>query len=168
MNAREWVGALILPAVLATSTASAAGLVTVGWIERVKLGAEGITVEAKLDTGALTSSLHAADLRWSSRADGDWVEFDVIGADGVHARFKRKVVRISRVKRASGGVTERPVVLMGLCLGSHYRVTEVNLTDRSGFDYELLIGRRFLAHYFAVDSSRLYTVKAACADNGKR
>lgn len=157
-----------LLALLATSTAFAADLVTVGWIENVRLGEKGIVIVAKLDTGALTSSLHAKDIRWTSRADGDWVAFDVIGVDGAHARFERKVVRVSRVKRASGGTQNRPVVLIAVCLGRYYRETEVNLTDRSGFDYEFLIGRRFLARHFAVDSSRLYTVEPTCAENGKR
>ena len=152
----------------ALATGHAAELVTVGWIERVGLGTERVLVAAKLDTGADTSSLHAVDIRMSSRADGDWVAFDVTGHDGVTTRFERKVVRVARVRRASGGTQLRPVVLMGVCLGRVYRMTEVNLTDRSGFNYEFLVGRSFLAPNFAVDSARINTVEPDCPETRRR
>jgi hypothetical protein len=74
-------------------------------------------------------------------------------------RLERKVERVARVKKASGGVQDRPVVRLGLCLGKTYRVTEVNLTDRSGFKLPLLVGRSFLSDGFAVDASRTDTVE---------
>jgi hypothetical protein len=159
-----------LAAALLTSTclagwaalAGAADSVNVGWIERVRLGTEGIVVSAKLDTGADHSSLHATDIRWIVRDDGDWVIFDVTAEDGRKARFERKVTRVARVRRAGGGVQKRPVIQLGVCLGSVYRVVEVNLTDRSGLNYEFLVGRSFLAGHFAVDSARQHTVEPNC------
>ena len=74
------------------------------------------------------------------------------------------MVRIARVRRASGGVQKRPIILMGVCLGKVYRVTEVNLTDRSGLNYEMLLGRSFLADHFAVDSALTYSVEPACPE----
>jgi hypothetical protein len=137
---------------------------TVGWIERVKLGTDGIVVAAKLDTGADTSSLHAENIRWVKRADGDWVAFDVVGATGEKARFEHKVVRIARIKRDSAPAQSRPTIVLGVCLGNVYRLTEVNLTDRSRFNYEMLVGRSFLAGRFAVDSARMNTVEPACKE----
>lgn len=144
--------------------AAAAQLPTVGWIERVELGADGHVVAAKLDTGADTSSLHAENIRWEKRADGDWVAFDVIGVTGEKTRFEHKVVRIARIKRNSAPAQSRPTIVMGVCLGSVYKLTEVNLTDRSRFNYEMLIGRSFLAGRFAVDSARMNTVEPACGE----
>lgn len=137
---------------------------TVGWLERVTLESEGLVIAAKLDTGADTSSLHATGIRTFVRDGGDWVAFEVLGENGVKAGFERKVVRVARVRRASGGVQKRPTVVMGVCLGKVYRLTEVNLTDRSGFDYEMLLGRSFLAQHFAVDSALTYSVDPACAE----
>jgi hypothetical protein len=139
---------------------------TVGWIERARLGPEGVVVAAKLDTGADFSSLHATDVRWHLRDDGDWVEFEVLGENGQRVRFERKVVRIARVRRASGGAERRPTILLGVCVGRVYRVTEVNLTDRSRFEYEFLVGRSFLAGHFVVDSARMNTVEPACERSG--
>jgi hypothetical protein len=142
---------------------AAAEPAVVGWIEPVKLGSEGLVVPAKLDTGADVSSLGVSDIAWIRRADGDWVAFDVIAKDGRKAHLERKVQRVARVKKAAGGVQERPTVLLGVCLGNTYRVTEVNLTDRTGFKLPFLVGRSFLAERFAVDSSRTETTEPACA-----
>jgi len=133
-----------------------------GWIERIRLGEEGIIVNAKLDTGALTSSLHAADVRWFSREGENWVAFDVTDEGGRTVRFERKVVRISNVKRQGSDSQKRPTVLMEVCLGGIYGVTEVNLADRTGLKYEFLVGRRFLADRFTVDSARMNLVAPAC------
>lgn len=133
-----------------------------GWIERIRLGEEGIVVNAKLDTGALTSSLHAADVRWFSRDGEKWVAFDVTDEGGRIVRFERKVVRTSNVKRQGSDTQKRPTVLMEVCLGGIYGVTEVNLADRTGLKYEFLVGRRFLADRFIVDSARVNLVAPDC------
>lgn len=153
----------LLPAAFAWPSMSAAVQpAVVGWIEPVKLGSEGLLLPAKLDTGADTSSLHVADIQWTRRTDGDWVAFDVTGKDNRTVRLERKVQRVVRVKKASGGVQERPAVLLGVCLGDTYRVTEVNLTDRTGMKLPFLVGRNFLANRFAVDSSRMDTIEPDC------
>ena len=153
---------LLFAACAWSSALSAAQPTVVGWIEPVTLGSEGLLVPAKLDTGADTSSLNVTDISWIRREDGDWVAFDVAGKDNRNVRLERKVVRVARVKKAAGGVQERPVVLLGVCLGNTYRETEVNLTDRTGFKLPFLVGRSFLADRFAVDSSRTETVQPAC------
>jgi hypothetical protein len=162
----SFLRAIVFGTAACIGPAFAAQPVTVGWLERVKLGEDGLVVSAKLDTGADRSSLHAADIKWIKRDDGDWVAFEVVAEDGRHARFERKVLRVARVRRHGGGVQRRPVVLLELCLGSVRRQTEVNLTDRAGFSQVLLVGRSFLAERFAVDSARTYTVEPACRPAG--
>lgn len=134
----------------------------VGWVEPIRLGSEGMPLSAKLDTGADTSSLHARDITWIHRTDGDWVAFDIVGEDNRKIRLERKVQRIANVKKAAGGVQSRPTVRLGVCLGNVYRLTEVNLTDRTSFKLPLLLGRSFLAGDFAVDSSRTHTIEPNC------
>jgi hypothetical protein len=152
----------------AALAAAAAEPRVAGWIERVRLGEEGIVVNAKLDTGALTSSLHAADVRWFSRDGEQWVAFDVTAEDGRTVHFERKVVRISRIKRQGQDSDKRPTVMMEVCLGGVYGVTEVNLTDRTGFKYEFLVGRHFLADRFIVDAARMNVVAPDCSAAKKR
>jgi hypothetical protein len=43
-----------------------------------------------------------------------------------------------------------------------YRVTEVNLVDRSGLTNPLLIGRRFLRDRLLVDTGRKYLMDPTC------
>lgn len=163
MSARTWAVAFLSLAWFAKSPACAAAVATIGWIEHVALGPEGVVVPAKLDTGADNSSLHATDIRWSTRDNADWVVFNVSAQDGRKVQFERKVARIASIRRAAGGPQKRPVVVMGVCLGTVYRLVEVNLSDRSGFNYEFLVGRSFLAGHFAVDAARQNTVEPDCA-----
>ena len=156
---------VLLSGALALGASPAAAAQVAGWIERVKLGVEGIVVSAKLDTGADNSSLHATNIRWSLRDDGDWVAFEVAGEDGRKVAFDRKVLRIARVRRAGGSIQKRPTVRMGICLGSVYRIAEVNLTDRGALNYEFLVGRSFLAGHFLVDSSRQNIVEPDCRES---
>lgn len=162
MHIRLSLHCLLFAALASPTIAAATQPLVVGWIEPVKLGSEGVLLPAKLDTGADVSSLHATGIQRFRRDNADWVAFDVTGQDKRTVRLERKVERVARVKKASSGVQERPTVLLGVCLGDTYRVTEVNLTDRSGLSLPFLVGRSFLADRFAVDSSRQDTVKPTC------
>jgi hypothetical protein len=155
----------ILAAVVlhAAPTASADSPAVAGWIERVRLAPGNVVVQAKLDTGADTSSLHARDIRWFRRDNRDWVAFDVTGEDNVTVSFEQPVLRIARVRSASGA-QRRPTVELEVCLGGIYRLTQVNLVDRSSLKEQMLIGRRFLEHHFLVDSHRQYLHEPSCRE----
>ena len=156
---------LALSAMLGAAAPVTAELRVAGWIERIALGEEGLILSAKLDTGADTSSLHAPEVHWFTRDGAHWVAFEVEGQGGRKVRFERKVVRVAQIKRRRGEPPlDRPTVLMGVCLGHVYRVTEVNLADRSRFKQPFLVGRNFLAHHFAVDPARTHTVEPDCAE----
>jgi len=144
--------------------AGAESLPAAGWIERVGIMPGGVVVQAKLDTGADTSSLHASHVRWFTRDGKDWVGFDVTGNDGRTVHFEQPVLRKARIRSVAGGVQTRPVVTLGICLGETYHVTQVNLVDRSKVKEEMLIGRRFLEHRFLVDSARRHLLEPRCAE----
>lgn len=158
----RWTVSFVLAIGLTAACHAAEAPRVVGWIERVKIGPSGVVLEAKLDTGADTSSLHVSNLSWLKRSDGDRVQFDVVSEDGRIVRFERKVIRVARVRSATGGAQSRPTIVLGVCLGEVYRETDVNLTDRTGFRQPFLVGRNFLAANFSVDSSRQHTVEPDC------
>jgi len=133
-----------------------------GWLERARVSPGDIVLEAKLDTGTRTSSLHAMNLSQFERDGKNWVAFDVMGNDGRSVHLERPVVRIVRIKKAPGIDEARPTVTLGICVGNLYRVTEVNLVDRSGLAKPLLIGRRFLNRRLRVDVSRRYLLEPVC------
>ena len=126
----------------------------------------GEVLKAKMDTGALTASLSAKDIETFTRDGEDWVRFRLATKDASNKVYEHKVSRISKIKGRSDGEdddeaidpTKRPVVDLELCLGDKKRTVEVNLVDRSHFNYPLLIGAKALREFgAAVNPARRYT-----------
>ena len=134
-----------------------------GWIERARISPGGIVLEAKLDSGARTSSLNAENLEQFERGGQKWMAFDVVGNDGRRAHLERPLVRVARIRSAPGVDEDRPTVTLGICVGDVYLVTEVNLVDRSNLIRPLLIGRRFLLKgHLLIDLKRRHLLEPAC------
>jgi hypothetical protein len=119
----------------------------------VRLVRSVIELDAKLDSGAKNSSLHVERQRFFRRDGERWVRFTVEGEGDRRVAFERKLLRKAAIRRHSGRSDIRPVVAIAICLGSVAKRVEVNLVDRSGFDYPLLIGRSFLEGAYLIDTS---------------
>jgi hypothetical protein len=139
----------------------------VGWVENVKVYPGGITVKAKVDTGAKTSSLDCECIKPFKRDGRDWLSFSVKNHKGEVVRLEKPVMRVARIKRHFGEEQVRYVVKLGLCLGTVYREAEVTLVDRSGFNYSLLVGRNFLGDDFLVDPADTFINKPDCKEGPK-
>lgn len=137
-------------------------MATFGYLERVMVYPGPISIEAKLDTGADNSSIHATNIKLELRKGKQWASFDVITKASVIQHFEKPVVRIARIKQRSGPPQERPVVSFEICLGSLKRSVDVNLVNRDRFDYRLLVGRSFLAGHVLVDSGAEFTTEPSC------
>lgn len=140
-----------------------------GLSETVYLPELNLSAAAKLDTGAQTSSLNATDIRRFRRSGESWVEFRLPEADNI--LVQRPLARISRIKRRSGDIdpsdksyTTRPVIELDVCMAGRQRTIEINLTDRSSFEYPILIGSEALIRFDAVVDPSLdnASVKARC------
>lgn len=136
-----------------------------GWIEKVEIGESRLLLEAKLDTGADTSSLHASKIHRYRQKNGDrWVNFLVTDSDtGRRIRFKKRLIRYAYIKEHEGPSQRRPVVRMQICLGDHLDEVEVSLVDRSGFDYPVLLGRNALEQVALVDAGEENTTPPDCS-----
>lgn len=150
--------ALGLPA----PAAAAQGKHVVGWIERARVDPGGIVLKAKMDTGAKTTSLNVARLERFSRDGRPWVRFELTRSDGKVIAMERPQVRTARIKRHGAPPRLQAVVMLGLCLDSVYKQTEVSLADRTGFNYQLLVGREFLGGNFLVDPGRTFVAQPSC------
>jgi hypothetical protein len=135
---------------------------TVGWIERVRIGPQGFLLQAKLDTGADSSSLGASDIDVYSRDSKFWVRFRVTNKKNETGIFDLPIVRFSRIKRHGGKSIERPVVELDICLGRINQRTRISLTDRAQFKFGVLVGRNFLSAGKLVDSSRKFVMEPSC------
>lgn len=151
---------------LVSLSAMAAEPTLYGRYEYFKLPEIGQTLKAKMDTGALTASLSARNIETFTRDGEDWVRFRLATRDADGKVYEHKISRMSRIKsRADENdgeeenveVAHRPVIDLELCLGDVKRTIEVNLTDRSSFNYPLLIGAKGLREFdAAVNPARRY------------
>jgi len=92
----------------------------------------------------------------------EWVKFTVVNEAGDTIELEQPVVRIAKIKRHYNEKQERPVVKLGLCLANTYKETEFTLIDRSGLNYQILVGRQYLEDEFLIDPGETYTRKPAC------
>ncbi len=160
---RAIVGLIIgISNALLVATSSASEKQPVGWIEHALIFPGGFALSAKMDTGADNSSLSVRDFTINDRDGQEWVKFTVIGNDGKAHEFERKLVRLARIKRNDASAQERPVVMLGICVGKHIKEVEVNLVDRRKYKYPLLVGRNYISGAMVVDPSKKYTVEPEC------
>ena len=164
---------LLFCLLLIPSLGIAAEKTVYGLNEYAKLAGIDLEVAAKLDTGAKTASLSARDIKRFKRNGESWVRF-YLAIDTAHSHpIERPLARVSKIKRRAGdydpdedkNYTARPVIALDICMGTALRSIEVNLTDRSAFQYPLLIGSEALKRFDAlVDPSLKYAAgKPACA-----
>ena len=158
---RTFLALLLVLAPLVVVAADSSGKMIYGLHEKVHIKELGITVPAKLDTGADSASLSARYIRTFEQDGVEMVEFDLsIDRDdredwGItaeqwddvelplsgHVRIKRRAESVSPGER---DYSRRPVVTLTVCMGNRQEQIEVNLTDRSEFRYPLLMGSEAL------------------------
>ena len=134
-----------------------------GWAEWAAVADGDIRLRAKLDTGALASSLHVTNLTEFRRNGDQWVRFTIVDRRGRSYRLERPVVRQVGIRRAGGKFALRPSVMLDICVGSARRATEVTLADRSGQFYPLLLGRGFLTGVAIVSSGDRFLRGPRCS-----
>ncbi|BFO01947.1 Uncharacterized protein conserved in archaea [Pseudomonas putida] len=137
-----------------------------GRYENIALPELGETLKAKMDTGAYTASLSAKDIELFTRDGNEWVRFRLATKNADGKVYEHELSRISKIKNRvdedeEGDVPEvskRPVIDLELCLGDVKRTVEVNLVDRSHFNYPLLIGSKALKEFkAAVNPAKKFT-----------
>lgn len=134
--------------------------VAIGWREWVALPALGIdALRAKVDTGARSSALHV-DTQWCfNEAGAPWVGFrlttDVVGRV---VEGRAPVHDMRPVTDSGGHRTERVFIATDIALGGVTRRVEVNLADRRGMRFPMLLGRTALARAFVVHPGRAFVL----------
>jgi hypothetical protein len=156
--------ALVLGSFICTPPLSAMDKKIVGWVERVQLQPGNVVLEAKLDSGAEYSSLDATNITEFTRQGEKWVRFDLNDHHGKKVTLEGKLVRYAPIKRHYGKSQRRPVIQLRLCLGDYSAETQVNLVDRTGFIYPLLIGRKFMEGHVIIDPNAKFTLDPVCKE----
>jgi hypothetical protein len=132
--------------------------IKIGPVENVVLLPWGVTMPARIDTGAATSSLDARNLT----IKGNTAEFNLPQQYGGR-QIRLPILKWKTVKSA-GTKGQRPVVVVELCIGPKRVRTHVNLNDRSNVKYPLIIGRNTLMRDFVVECSTSYCAPPTCAE----
>ena len=136
---QRWCSQATLPAVIA-----------------VTLTETGQAFQARLDTGAVVSSINAHELKVlgsegppSGRDTGKMISFVLINERGERRPFTARIAQVRGIRSADCREIRYHVYLTVQFRGKDYRVL-TNLNDRSGAPDMLLLGRNWLHHGFAV------------------
>tara|TARA_A100001391_G_scaffold44533_1_gene25975 strand:+ start:3868 stop:4434 length:567 start_codon:yes stop_codon:yes gene_type:complete len=154
-----------------TAQADQDGKKVFGWVEKTTIESWDVEMKAKLDSGALTSSMQATDIENFTKDGEDWVRFtvDVEDADSgkkVERRYEKPLFRDLTV-RGAGGKDERPVVLMKICMGDTVYEEQFSLRDRSEMLYPVLLGRRTIQHLGLLDVTSTFQNPPTCDDGSE-
>ncbi|CAN5802978.1 RimK/LysX family protein [soil metagenome] len=130
------------------------GLV-IGWREWVSLPDFGVTVKAKIDTGARTSAIHAADIV----VDGERVSFTVFPHqhdDTDPVAVTATLLDVREVRSSSGEAQQRYVVTTSAMLHGRRWQLELTLASRDEMGFRMLLGRQAMRGGFLVDPAASY------------
>jgi hypothetical protein len=141
------------------TTAGKMHLPIVGAVEWATVEPVNLALEARIDTGAETSAIHAEDIQVVEKDGKRYVRFNLVNPEnkekiGMEERVRRKVL----IKQPDAEPDRRYVVELWISLGELRSLVEVTLSDRLDYEYPLLIGRNFLVDAVIVDVSRHHTL----------
>lgn len=144
----------------------AADLPVLGWKEHVWLPEWDLYLRGKLDTGARSSALHVSSLEElppeEDPVTGERVarvRFDVVlgtKARPEHHPVEAVVVGHKIVKDTGARAENRPLVRTRIVCGPLDVTANVTLTDRSGMNFRMLLGRLTLERHCLVDPAHGY------------
>lgn len=142
---------------VATEFKTADGKLILGEKEWVYVDAIATSVEARVDTGATTSSASAIDIVPFERDGQDWVKFKFAHNDRETKEMQAPVARWVRITQSSSeGYDRRPVIDAWIQIGELKQQTEFTLTDRSHLRFGVLLGRSFFRDVAIVDVSKRF------------
>jgi hypothetical protein len=149
------------------SSVQTAAQPVIGVIETVRLMDLDIDLNARIDTGASLTSMDATIIeimKSDQPSKPDRVVFSIEDGVGGTRTLKKDIVDWVKIKKKGApGSMRRPVVIMTICLAHQAIADRVNLAERKGFSYPILIGRHFLKDgRFLVDSELVSTHVPAC------
>ncbi len=127
--------------------------ILIGIEERLTLPDLGITLIARIDTGAKTSALHVE--RWEQiLIDGKrHVQFDLQPAEGDAFAFCLPMLARRKIKSSNGTSQLRPVIKTHVLMRGHRWTIELTLANRETMQCPMLLGREAMGARVLVDPS---------------
>jgi hypothetical protein len=141
----------------------------IGQIEYVAIPALDTVFAARIDTGAKRSSIYAVDIQTFERDGNPWVRFTIKNpTKDQEFPMEMEVTRTTRIKQKGDESERRHHIELVLTMGDLTKEIDINLADRSNFEYPLLIGRDFLKGTAVVDVARKFTQKTPGAPSKRK
>ena len=112
-------------------------------------------LEAKVDTGAYTSSIHCENITINYENSKPILYF-TIEQEGVKT-FKFGEYTQKRIKNSFGEMEERYVIRTLIKIGRKKIHSTISLSNRDNMRYPVLIGRRLLKAKFLIDVNQIHT-----------
>lgn len=128
--------------------------IIIGRVDRVDLpDLEIFGAQAKIDTGAYTSSIHCHKIKQIDDQLSFYIQIEIDG------KLKQKKFATSKfsqkiIKSSNGASSLRYVIKTKILLFGKAYDTEFSLTDRSTMKNPILLGRKLLNKRFLVDVSQ--------------
>lgn len=132
---------------------------TIGATAEIVEKAWGVTLPARVDTGAHTCSIDAEQVEVRDAAEdekqnvGKQIRFLMRGGDEGSDWIETKITGYATIMTADGREATRYEVRLTLMWHDFEKEVKVTLNDRSKLPYPLLLGRNYLRDDFVVDVS---------------
>lgn len=126
-------------------------------LEDIKIPA----IKARVDSGAKTSAIQASNIKRVTRNGEAWVTFDVNPIQdnlSLNVSCESKVIDKRIIRSSSGESQKRYVIKTKLKLGPDEFEIELNLADRDGMEYRMLLGREAIINRYLVDASKSFVL----------
>lgn len=112
-------------------------------------------IEAKIDTGAYTSSIHCEEIFIKTENEKPVLYFIVVNDDHKMQRFEDFFQK--KIKNSFGEMEERYIIKTVVKIGKKKIWSTVSLSDRGNMRYPVLIGRRLVKGKFIIDANQIHT-----------
>lgn len=124
------------------------------WIALPELGVTDL--RAKIDTGAMTSSLHATDISCFERDQESWVHFTA-QLETRQLRCEARLINTRQIRSSNGQRQTRYIIRTRMALGNQIWPVEFSLASRRAMRYRALLGCTALVDgRFFVDPAQSY------------
>ncbi len=131
----------------------------IGGIEPIYILPIAGPFQARIDTGAQTSSLDATDIELFERDGEKWISFTLTNNEtGEKHIFEKELLKKVAIKRTDD-LEKRYVVNMTVKFGGEILTVPFTLINRDKFDYQILVGRNILTGLAVVDTAIKNTLK---------
>ncbi|MEO6302890.1 MAG: RimK/LysX family protein [Bacteroidia bacterium] len=115
-------------------------------------------IEAKIDTGAYTSSIHCDDISIINENDKPILNFVITQDDKQLQKIQRfEEFTQKKIKNSFGEMEERYIIKTLIVIGKKKIRSTLSLSNRDGMRYPVLIGRKLVKGKFLIDTDQIHT-----------